>query len=226
MHNMTLIGCDTDAILVCKPDQSPFTKIEEENLINELNSLFPETIRWEPDGVFSKVIVLAAKNYIMKDEKGKITYKGSSLKSATLEPTLKEFLKEIIDSLLNDKTDFVEIYHKFIKKANEITDIKPWCSKRTLSEVTYKSERENEAKVIRAIKGTDYTEGDRVFLYYDETNELVLVENFKGCYNKDVLWKKLYKTCSRFSSVLDESMFLNYSLKKNKKVLEDILNKS
>lgn len=222
-NEFVISNCDTDSIAFRKGDNSFISNEERKTLLNQLNNLFPEKIRFTDDGYFTHFIVLAAKNYIMKDEKGKVKLKGSSLKSSTLEPISKQFMNEIIDSLLNDKQDFQEIYHKYIKMSQQIIDIKPWCSKKTLSKTTYESKRENEAKIIRAIAGSDYVEGDRCYLFYDINDELVLAENYKGVYNKKKFLEKLYKITDRFDSVIDRSMFLNYALKKNQKVLEDLL---
>ncbi len=224
MYNNILVACDTDGISVCKFDGSPFS-IEERNFIRtKLNEQFHESVKWGDDGYYSKFIVLKTKNYIMMDENDKITYKGSSLKSASLEPALKEFLKEIINSLLHDKNDFQEIYYKYVKMIHNIKDIAPWCSKRTISDKTLNNDRENEAKVRRSIEGTEYVEGDRIYVYFKEGKELGLRENFKGDHDKKALLKKLYKATDRFTTVLDSNMFLDFSLKKkNQKELEDVL---
>lgn len=225
-HDFLIVNADTDSISFCKNDQTEFSVQEREYLLKEINDLMPDPLVWGDDGIYSRLIVLAAKNYIMRNEKGKITYKGSSLKSASLEPALKDFLKEIIDSMLNDRNDYVEIYNKHVKMIHNITDIKPWCSKRTISNKTMTNDRENEAKVMRALEGTEYTEGDRVYLFFLDNDELCLLEKFDGInYNKRKLLEKLYKATDRFSTVLDPNMFLNYSLKKkNKKELEELLN--
>lgn len=220
----TIISGDTDALNFCKLDQSPFTEEEQNQFISKLNDMFPG-FTWELDGYYPKQINLAAKNYIMRDVNGKITYKGSSLKSATLEPAIKDFLKEIIDCLLNDKKDYLTVYNKYVKMIHSIEDIKPWCSKRTISDKTINNERENEAKVMRALEGSEYREGDKVYVFFAEGGELCLAENFNGQHDKKALLKKLYKATDRFSSVLDENMFLDYSLKKkNQKELQELLN--
>jgi hypothetical protein len=41
-------------------------------MMQDLNKEFPKLIRWEDDGTFPSFIVLRAKNYVMKDESGKI----------------------------------------------------------------------------------------------------------------------------------------------------------
>jgi hypothetical protein len=83
------------------------------------------------------------------------------------------------------------------------------------------STRLNETKVMDALKGSNYTEGDRFFTFFKEDDTLCLVENFDGNYNKDRLYKSIHDTVSVFDTVLDvKTLFPNYALKKNKKLLE------
>ena len=92
---------DTDSISFCKPDHSPFTEEEQQNLLNELNSLYPEKIKWDHDGIYDVVVIVRAKNYILKKD-GKVIKKGSALKSSKTEPKMKEFINEIIEVLLEE----------------------------------------------------------------------------------------------------------------------------
>lgn len=224
MHNFILNGCDTDSIMFSKENGDQFSKEEQEQLLEELNDLFPEHIEWEHDGIYKKVIYLAAKNYIMQKEDGKLILKGSSLKSSSLEPALKEFLNEMIQSLLNDREDFVDIYNKFVLEANNVKDIKRWVSRKTISSKTLQNERTNEAKIRKAIEGSEYKEGDKVLLYYNEKDELILAENYNGSYNKAKLIKKVYKASQRFWSILNEEIFKDYSLKrKNQEEFKELL---
>jgi len=222
MYNFTLINCDTDSITISKPDNSPFSVQEQQKLLKELNSLFPEKISWADDGYFQKVIVFKAKNYILWDGE-KIKSKGSALKDGKKEQALKDFIQETVQAILNDKENFQEIYHKYIKEALDIKDIKRWSSRKTLTHKTYSSSRPNETKVIDAIKGTDYKNGDRIWTFFKEDGSLELVENFNGEYDKMVMVKKVFTTSKLFASVLDHKMiYLNYSLKKNLEALEKL----
>ena len=222
--NFILVNCDTDAIGYCKSDMSIISKDEQVSLLNELNSLFPDKIRFEPDGYFSTFIVLKAKNYVMYDG-NKIKIKGSALKSSKIESGLKDFQGEIIDSIIHDTANYTQIYYKYIKEALNITDIKRWCSKKTITSKIFSSERTNETKVADAIAGSDYKEADKVWLFFKSDDSLCLAEKFDGDYSKEHLLLKLYKSVQIFSSVLPtKELFLNYSLKRNQKKLEEILN--
>lgn len=229
MHNFKIVGGDTDSIMFTKPDMSFFSKEEQENLIKEISSLLPTEINFANDGVFKKVLYLKSKNYIMVDFDGKRKIKGSALKSSTLEPKMKQLLNELIDALVEDHhntTKLQEIYMKYVKEVDCITDIKPWAKKMTLSATTYASTRKNETNVIDAIRDTEYVEGDKIYVYFKTDGSLRLAEKFDGDYNKAKFYEKIYNTACRFSTIIDtEALFLNFKLKRNQKVLE-VLNET
>lgn len=224
-NRFILCGCDTDSIMFASPDGKEFTKTEQERLLKELNDLFPEYIRWDHDGYYPKVLYFKKKNYILYDGV-KTTYKGSSLKSSTLEKRLKDFLHEVIQSILDERGDHVDIYHRYIKEAWKITtaeQMKDWSSKKSLTETTYKSERANETKVIDAVEGREYSVGDKCYVHFLEDGTLRLAEEFDGSYDRMVLVEKLYNCTKRFETVLATDVFIKYNLKKNKAALETLL---
>lgn len=223
-NNFIVPIVDTDSITVCKSDYSEFTKEEIDILTDDLNSKFDKLINWEFEFYNPKIICLLAKNYVLVDQSGKIKYKGSAIKATQKEPALKEFIKAIIDSMLNDRNDYQEIYHRYVKEAANIKDIKRWAARKTVSERTLNSERKNETRIKDAIEGTEIVEGDRIYLYNKDEETLDLVQNFDGTYCVAKYLKKVYDTSWTFDSVLDcDALFINYTLKKNKKALEDLL---
>lgn len=227
-----LSNADTDAVSYCKEDMSYISKEERQILLDELNSIFPEKITFEADGYFPRMVILKAKNYIMLDEKGKTTIKGSALKSSKTETALKEFLETSISALLDQYVKPIEglisredilksIYGKYVTEILNVREIKRWSSKKSITQKILQNTRTNEAKIRDAITGSEHREGDKIWVYFKNDDSLCLVENFDGIdYNKGVLLKKLYKTSQVFSSVIDtKSIFINYSLKKNMKTL-------
>jgi hypothetical protein len=219
MYNFDLVNCDTDSIMVCKPNGEKFSEKEQENLLKELNSLFPEMIRWEADGNFETVIISKAKNYVMWDGK-KLIIKGSSLKDPKREPALKEFINAIIQSIIDKKYNYVELYEAYVREILNVKDIKRWCSKKTVTSKVMESERLNEIKIKEAIAGSEYREGDKIYLYYTPGDNLKLVENFDGRYNKTRLLKKVHNTIKIFANIVDMDQFINYSLVKQKEALK------
>jgi len=216
-HQFQISNCDTDSISFCKSDGTYFSLEERKQLVKEINDISPEFMKWADDGYYKKVIILAAKNYILQKEDGKITYKGSSLKDQKKEIALKEFLYEIIDAMLNEKYNYIEIYNKYVKEILNLKDIKRWSSKRTISEKTFSSPRSNETKVKDAINGTEYKEGDRIWVYFDTNKNLKLIENYNNDHDVPTLLKKLFTVSKIFDMIIPKGTFFNYSLK-NKKI--------
>jgi hypothetical protein len=205
--------------MVSKLDAGIFSKEEQIKYTSELNELFPELINWELEDIFSNVIVLKAKNYILKREDGKVIYKGSALKSSKTEPKLKQFLYDIINEILEERYDYISVYNRYRDEILNITDITPWCTKKTLSSTVMESTRANETKVMDAISESEYVEGDKFYVFYKEDDTLCLKENFKGEYNKKRLLKRLYDTVKIFSGIIDINQFPKYY---NKKLLKEL----
>lgn len=249
-RDFTLVNLDTDSISFSKPDGSPFTEDEQVSLLAELNSLFPPKIRFEHDGVYDTVVILKAKNYILKalvckkckkaggatcnHEEAKITKKGSSLKSSKIEPALKDFMSEVINSLLaGRKDDLLPIYYKYVRAIHNIQDISPYCSKRTITEAVLNPGRTNEEKVLDALAGRPVQMGDKIYTYYqvgvdvrvplpnDPTKTkkvtqyaLKLKEDWtEGDQAIDKLLKRLYDTLVIFDAVIDMSQVPKFHLK-------------
>lgn len=221
MHKFKLCNVDTDSISFCKNDGSAFSEEEQIQLLEEINSLMPERIKYEHDGYFKRIIILKAKNYILDDGK-KVKIKGSSLKDTKRSPALRAMIKEIVDDLLHDKGLLLEIYHKYIKEAKDIKDISRWVSKKSITESVLNPKRLNEQKVLDALQGTEYQQGDKRYFFYKEDMSLCLVEKFDGDYSKSKLYENIYNTIYIFESIINIDVFPNYKLKKNQELLENI----
>lgn len=222
MNNFQIVNADTDSISFCKSEHAYIPLEERKAFIKEINELSPEFMTWADDGYYKKVIILKAKNYVLQTEDGKIKYKGSAIKAPGKPQALREFIKRMIDLMLEDKTTYVELYNEYAKEILNITDIKRWSDRKTLTATTFESQRTNETKMIDAIAGTEYVEGNRIWVYFKSDDSLSLIENFDGDYSRTKLLKKLHDTVKIFENILDIKMFTNYSLKRSQKLLEDL----
>ncbi len=219
-YGFVLCNGDTDSIAFKKPDSKAFTREERVELLKDLNSRMDERIKWEDDNHFKKFIVIKAKNYILQDDTNKIKIKGSALKATTKEKALQRFLGEVIDLLLKDRKD--RIFYLYQKYANEIlnlTSIDDWCSKVTITKAVIGKDATRQAKIRSALEGSDWTEGDKVYLFNRTSDELCLKQNFDGTYDADTLLGKLYDTLTIFETVIDVSLIPNFNLKRNKDLL-------
>jgi len=220
-RNFLVPNADTDSISYCKADQSFITESERLDYLSQINASVPTTISWEDDGYYPTVLILKAKNYVLYDGK-KAKIKGSALKASTKSPAMKEMIKRLLDSIIDNKTNQDEIYLEYIKEAACIKDIKRWASRKTISERTLNSERTNETRVKDTLKDTEYVEGDKIYTFFLEKDKLELVERFNGNYHLDAVLKSCYDTARVFENVLDcKALFKNYSLKKMKKELAE-----
>lgn len=221
-----LVNADTDSISY----EAPINSSINEHLA-ELNSIYANKINWTNDcrdkktgkDGFDSFLVVKAKNYAMK-QGDKVKLKGSALKATMKEPALVKVLDSSIKWLLEGKVD--RVYHNYVNNAHwihkGIDDIKEWSSKKTVTKAVLNPNRKQEANILAALAGEKIQEGDKFRMFFDTDETLCLDKNFKGVYDKDRLYGKLYDTIKVLSPVLDMEMFLNYKLKRNKKLLEEL----
>lgn len=140
-YNFQIINCDTDSILINKPDGSEWTKEEQESYLQALNDQFPEKINFDNDGYYESVVVIKSKNYAMLEKgKEKVKIKGSSLRDQKKEPALKEMLGAFVDAAIGCKTKaefqqlVPDIYMKYVNEVLNITDMTRWASKKGVTE--------------------------------------------------------------------------------------------
>lgn len=213
-----LVNADTDSIAICGSTIT-INDSNRKELLSYINKLFPSGIKWEDDGLYDSVLVLKAKNYVLKNA-GQVKMKGSALKATLKEKALKEFITRMLDSLLNQDGQTLSIYNQYVKEILTLKDITRWSSKKTITDKVMNPQRENEAKVYRALSGSNYVEGDKVYMYFTKDDELKLQENWNGDHCPIRLLEKLHSTLLVFETVLDVKQFPNYSLKRNQKLLQ------
>jgi DNA polymerase elongation subunit (family B) len=242
-HNFKLVNADTDSIAFSRPDGSAFSEADQAELLAEINSLLPERIRFEHDGVFEKVIVVRAKNYVLFNE-GKIKIKGSGLKVTNKEIALKECIGRIVNSLLGLSTETpVEIYYSYVMEIMSIKDISRWASKKTVTKSVLNPERSTEEKILKSLGDRKFQEGDKIRVYFSEVARTIesvdkkgkvktkveydyplkLEEDWAQDHSSKKLLGKLYNNMEVFENVIDMNLFPNFTLKKNQDKLKEIL---
>ena len=170
-----LVNVDTDSFSYTNgvaPSKEEFTKE-----IEDLNSLYESLIRWENDGVYEKVIIVKAKNYVLVKD-GKTKYKGSSLTDQKKEPRLLILLEEFLQTLLSDKSKEERqmlLEQQYNAACREVVDdfkVADWVTKKTVTAAVLNPKRKNEQGPMDAIneaiaKGviSGVQEGDKMYLY-------------------------------------------------------------
>jgi len=244
----TISNCDTDSISFTTGKDLSLE--DRKQILNELNSLYPKMIKFEDDGYFKKVIIMKAKNYVLYDGE-KIKLKGSSLKDQKKEPILKQLLSDIIKAIIEDRTnDLNLIYETYIKMCYKVEDIKMWSQKKTITKAvlkckTDKNVRLNEMKIYDAINGRHVQEGDKIYVYpaivgYNTEiktykngtqkekkmpiEKLKMIEDWNNDHDSEKFVNRVYKTLEILDSVVDMNQFVDYTIIKNKPLLEKLVN--
>lgn len=227
-YSFKIAYLDTDAVCIAKQDGGEFSKDEQKKLLDELNSLFPEHIKFSNDGYFPAMCVIKTKNRVYTNEKGEVKIKGSALKSSKIEPAIKAYQKRCINALLGLSEE--TLHHAYINACKELAtlkDITLWGGKKTISEKTVSSERTNERRLMEALSGSSWQVGDKVYTYFTVDGNLKLCDK----YNPDEpdhdlprLLKKLYNASKVFDTVTETPRF-NYGLTTNAKEYNNLMRK-
>lgn len=245
-----IVNADTDSISFRKKDSSEFSKEDMDDIINEVNGIFPEMIEYEDDGYFEKIVVVKAKNYVLKEfGKDKLKYKGSSLSDPKKEPALLEMLKRIIEEVfIKEETDYRSVYDEYLAEAYNIGDINRWAIKKSITEKLLEGNDTIKKKVLKALEGTEFQIGDKVFLFQDvdgerqkvvkgeleyytdgrpkmKANDIYRkVTNFSGTYDKWHYIKRVYSTVETLVNLIDLKSIPKYHNKTQRTKLEELLN--
>jgi len=99
-----VIEVDTDGIYFV----APFALDDEaaaEDLLDQIGAAMPPGIRLEIDGRYPAMLSYKMKNYVLLDDRGEMTIRGSGLKSRGLERFQRRFMEEFFDLLLHGRRD-------------------------------------------------------------------------------------------------------------------------
>jgi hypothetical protein len=164
------------------------------------------------------MLIVKAKNYALMSQDGSVKIKGSGLKATMKEPALIKFNERVINNLLGDNHDAVirdyELLALSIMGINH-SNISEWVSKKTVTKSVLSPGRTQESRILQAITGKGKVEGDKIYTFFETETTVKLLEDFNGTIDKKILFKKLYNSISVFESVINLSLFANYSLKRN-----------
>lgn len=180
------VEIDTDGVYFLPPegisDDEGF-----ERIVAKINAALDPGIEVEYDGRFKAMLSFKMKNYALLDYDGKLSIKGSALKSRGLEKYLRSLTYDMILFMLNDeahriKPAYDEYYRLIETRKMPIDDI---CKTETLTESpkAYKlkvdeKKRNPSAQYELAIRsGREFQAGDQVSFYITGDNKRVTAYN-------------------------------------------------
>lgn len=101
-HGARILEVDTDGIYFVPPSGEGAPSGED--LMEALNRELPEGIQVDLDGRYRSMYCHRMKNYALLDLEGKVTLRGSGLRSRSLEPFLRQTLEEMLTLALQDRS--------------------------------------------------------------------------------------------------------------------------
>ncbi len=184
-----VVELDTDGIYFVLPPSRDSLEAGQE-LISQLALTLPEGIDVELDGQYQAMFSYKMKNYALLSHAGKLTIRGSGLRSRGLERFQRRFLRELILLLLKDEGNNLQLLYtqtlaKFDRHEFDINDL---CKTETLSESLgvyqqkVKAGKRNPSALYElALKsGRGYQPGDQLSYYVTGSKKNVIAyENCK-----------------------------------------------
>ena len=111
-----VVEVDTDGIYFV----APFPLDDEgaaQQLIEDIGGWMPAGIRLEIDGRYPAMFSYKMKNYVLLDERGEITIRGSGLKSRGLERFQRRFMEDMFGLLLRGRREQLEpLYQDYLRR--------------------------------------------------------------------------------------------------------------
>jgi DNA polymerase elongation subunit (family B) len=108
-----VIEVETDGIYFVSPS---IAEDEDERgadaLLEQVAAIMPEGIRLEIDGRYASMFSYKMKNYVLMDDSGKMTIRGSGLRSRGLERFQRRFMEQMFHHLLHDQRGEIAKLHE------------------------------------------------------------------------------------------------------------------
>jgi DNA polymerase elongation subunit (family B) len=103
-HDAQVIEVDTDGIYFVPPAAAA-TESGAEALLEQVATVMPTGIKLEIDGRYAAMFSYKMKNYVLMDESGQMTIRGSGLRSRGLERFQRKFMEEMFRLLMEERRD-------------------------------------------------------------------------------------------------------------------------
>jgi DNA polymerase elongation subunit (family B) len=106
-----VIEVDTDGIYFVAPPGVD-DEAAEQSLVERIGAVMPEGVRLEIDGRYPAMFSYKMKNYVLLEESGEMTIRGSGLRSRGLERFQRRFMEEMFRLMLEQRADEIPALHE------------------------------------------------------------------------------------------------------------------
>jgi DNA polymerase elongation subunit (family B) len=203
-----VIEVDTDGVYFVPPPAVD-GRDAEEAYVAAVGATLPPGINLAFDGRYRGMISLKTKNYVLMEEDGAITMKGSSLRSRREEPYLRRFLREAAELFIAGSRDAVrERYfataHQLQTHALPPRDFSRW---ETVTEKTFRSE--SNRRLAAAARGQRV--GERVEVYQRRDGSLGQAADWDGDEDVTYLLRRLREVAARFADLYEDAAAFDHA---------------
>ncbi len=189
LRNVVVIEADTDGLYFVPPDN---VRSEEQELafVEKLSQALPPGINLVLAGRYKKILSYRKKNYALLDYRDRLTIKGSSLISRSLERFAKNYIQQCISCLLQgDVKSLHELYVSFSQDISQHRwDVADFCRTESIRdsietydlELTGGKRKASVAYEVARRSGLRPKTGDRLSYYVTGQHAGVkIIENAK-----------------------------------------------
>ena len=205
----TIIEIDTDGIYFVAPEHAR-SRTHIEQLIDEAGHTAGEGIRLGVDGIWERMLSLKLKNYALLSEDGRLTIKGSSLRSRRDEPFLSRFLRGAIRAFL-DQASTESPRDLYLAIASDILagrlPPEELGRQERITERTFTSD--SNRRLARAARGERV--GERITVYQRQDGELAKIEQYTGDEDREYLLGRLRAMAERFRPLFNDDAEFEYT---------------
>lgn len=217
-RGFTIIEVDTDGVYACLPPQYDNSQLEP--LLRDYNAACSPLVVAD-DGRYDAMLSLKAKNYALKKGE-KITLKGASLRSRSVEGFTKEFMKNAVSTLLSGSTDeVVSAYTSLLVRIYKGDVVKEEiCRRERITAKTNSSSAKSRlAATVERLneQGGDGEEqtldvGSYIYVYDKDDGTLETINNWRCDYDRLKYMQKARKVFMRLAELFggEEAFKLAY----------------
>lgn len=196
------IEVDTDGVYFSPPPSVTDAR-GEEAFVEAISSELGAGINLAHDGRYAQMLSLKMKTYALLDYEGRLTLKGSALRSRRMEKCFQEFIRFTANALMQHNRDDARDAYFDLAARIQHHQLKPgeigqWAMLR-------RTTAEKNARLSRLLRSTQgqWTFGERVVLYEREDGELGLIQNYANDENTAMFLKRLKETATRFEDAFE-----------------------
>lgn len=194
------IEVDTDGVYFRPPD-AVSDEASEMSFVESIGAALPAGIRLAHDGRFARMLSLKQKTYALLHYDGKMTLKGSALRSRRMERCFRTFIRDAAMGFMEGERDRVrEDYFSLAEQIQTRTLSPDHLAQWTMLNRATIAKQPKLQRLLDA-NPNRWRYGERVDVYERQDGELAFLDDFDRDENVPYLLRRLRDSANRFADV-------------------------